>query len=227
MRGPPAPPRPWGSAPRPRLGYGSRSVDLFRSLEDSYATQIYSRGKTPCPARVKGRLPITCCNKLPCHRKVIALPLGTLMITTALRMGKRAQQSARWLWETHRITCKVRRSAARIFHINDRQSIIRSVVVGPPLPPMCALPSAAQPLRTPSPPQTNLFIAPPPEARFAAPAYPCEVRWLNDRPLATSPLPYVAQPFLHLFITLDNPTHTLHGSLSARIYLCSATSVAS
>ena len=31
-RGPPAPPRSWGSAPRPRLGYGPRLDYLFRSL---------------------------------------------------------------------------------------------------------------------------------------------------------------------------------------------------
>ena len=71
-RGPPAPPRSWGSAPRPRLGYGPRLGYLFPTSLRSGRKQIESRGecsvqdagevgnprglgdKRQCPHKVKG-----------------------------------------------------------------------------------------------------------------------------------------------------------------------------
>ena len=47
---------PTGLHPVTPLGYGPRSVDLFRSLEDSYAAQIYSRGKGTVPNEGEGAL---------------------------------------------------------------------------------------------------------------------------------------------------------------------------
>ena len=86
-----------GCTPCPRLTCCPRSVDLFRSLEDSYAAQIYSRGKGTVPNEGEGALIGCLLQLIAVPQKVIASVLKRGNKTTAPCMVKRAQQSAHTL----------------------------------------------------------------------------------------------------------------------------------
>ena len=106
---PPNNPTPTGLHPVTPLGYGPRSdrfVPLTRRLVRY--TNIFARDTT-VPSKGEGAL-IGCLLLLkPVPQKVSATTQGRGGDTTAPRMSRRAQQSARGLGVTRRITCKVRR----------------------------------------------------------------------------------------------------------------------
>ena len=124
----PCTPAHTGLHPVPPLGYGPRLGYLFPTSLRSGRKQIESRGETTVLTVGEGRLSVACCEKKAGAQKVSGNRKGRGGKRAALWASRWAQQSARGVGETRRITCKVRRSAVTIKckQVNPAESSILS-----------------------------------------------------------------------------------------------------